>query len=261
MTPLWARMSVWAAAAAGISLTAGLGMWQMGRADEKLAQQAARNARATTPAWQGAEWPCAGEPGALPRHQPAVLQGEWWHERSVLLDNRPMDGRVGFVLVTPLRVTEPAACHGRVVLVQRGWLPRHAQDRTAVPPWPQPAGPVQVAGRLDIELSRVYELGPEALPGEVGPPIRQNAPVAFWREWLGEPVRPAVLVQTRTELAPGAADPLLRGWPEPDFGVDKHHGYAAQWFGLSALLAGLTVWFQIIRPQRQNKVRNDDIAR
>jgi surfeit locus 1 family protein len=31
--------------------------------------------------------------------------------------------------------------------------------------------------------------------------------------------------------------------------VGKHHGYAFQWFALSALIAGLYVWFQLLRPR------------
>ena len=33
-------------------------------------------------------------------------------------------------------------------------------------------------------------------------------------------------------------------------GVHKHYGYAFQWFALSALILGLYVWFQLIRPRR-----------
>jgi len=38
-------------------------------------------------------------------------------------------------------------------------------------------------------------------------------------------------------------------------GVEKHHGYAFQWFGLSALIALLYVWFQIVQPRRSPKIR------
>jgi surfeit locus 1 family protein len=30
-------------------------------------------------------------------------------------------------------------------------------------------------------------------------------------------------------------------------GVDKHYGYAFQWFGIAALVAVLYLWFQIVR--------------
>jgi len=41
---------------------------------------------------------------------------------------------------------------------------------------------------------------------------------------------------------------LLRDWPPPATGVDKHYGYAFQWFGLCALIALLFIWFQVARP-------------
>ena len=40
---------------------------------------------------------------------------------------------------------------------------------------------------------------------------------------------------------------LRRDWPEPTTGVDKHNGYAFQWFGLSVLVVLLYVWFQLVR--------------
>jgi surfeit locus 1 family protein len=44
-----------------------------------------------------------------------------------------------------------------------------------------------------------------------------------------------------------ASEGLLRDWPQAGSGIEKHHGYAFQWFGLSALIALLYVWFQIVR--------------
>jgi surfeit locus 1 family protein len=42
-------------------------------------------------------------------------------------------------------------------------------------------------------------------------------------------------------------DGLQRDWQRPAAGVDKHYGYAFQWFGLSALIALLYVWFQLVK--------------
>ena len=51
-----------------------------------------------------------------------------------------------------------------------------------------------------------------------------------------------------TVLQTGAdGEGLLRQWPAVSAGVDKHHGYAFQWFGLSGLIATLYVWFQLVR--------------
>ncbi|MCY7369684.1 MAG: hypothetical protein LH479_02135, partial [Polaromonas sp.] len=37
----------------------------------------------------------------------------------------------------------------------------------------------------------------------------------------------------------------LRDWPAPNVGVEKHYGYAFQWFGLCALTVVLYGWFQV----------------
>jgi surfeit locus 1 family protein len=44
-----------------------------------------------------------------------------------------------------------------------------------------------------------------------------------------------------------ASEGLLRQWAEPSTGIDKHYGYAFQWFGLAGLIFILYVWFQIVR--------------
>jgi surfeit locus 1 family protein len=41
----------------------------------------------------------------------------------------------------------------------------------------------------------------------------------------------------------------------PASDVHKHYGYAAQWFGLSALVITLYAWFQLIRPRRAARRR------
>jgi cytochrome oxidase assembly protein ShyY1 len=53
-------------------------------------------------------------------------------------------------------------------------------------------------------------------------------------------VRVARLVVQQTS---DAVDGLRRAWPPPASGVEKHRGYALQWYGLAALGAGLTLFF------------------
>ena len=37
--------------------------------------------------------------------------------------------------------------------------------------------------------------------------------------------------------APAAGEVLVRNWPAPDTGIDKHRGYAVQWYALAAMAA------------------------
>ena len=48
-----------------------------------------------------------------------------------------------------------------------------------------------------------------------------------------------------------AGDGLRREWPLPALDVDRHYGYAFQWFALGALMTGLYVWFQLVHPHSQ----------
>jgi surfeit locus 1 family protein len=40
-----------------------------------------------------------------------------------------------------------------------------------------------------------------------------------------------------------AADGRVREWPAPAAGIDRHRGYALQWYSLAGLAAGLTAWY------------------
>lgn len=225
------RGLVLTAALLAAALTARLGVWQLDRAAQKLALQAAVDAEGARPALRNTDLADA----AL--HRGVVLRGHWVAERTVWLDNRPMDGRAGFYAVTPLRLTGRADA----VLVQRGWAPRDPTDRSRVPPLATPADEVEITGRLTAAPSRLYELGEGG-----GGAIRQNLdPTAFAAE-SGLALLPLTVVQTAPA---GADDGLLRHWPAPDLGLHKHYGYAFQWFALCALIVGLYVWFQLLRPR------------
>lgn len=253
MTPVQRRVMVWLAAVLCVALTARLGVWQLDRAEEKKQAYALMQAHQHQAPWGNADWPCdpAVAAAPLPAYQPVVLQGQWLANRTVFLDNRPMDGMSGFLVVTPLLLDGgEGACRRRIVLVERGWVPRDLRDRQKLPLVQTSSQTVRVVGRVVTGLSRTFQLGSEAAPvGASGPLLRQNADVAFWRHWLGQVPVAGTVLQVQAEAPAGQADVMRRNWPEPGEGQDKHLAYAAQWFALSALIIGLTVWFQIIRPR------------
>lgn len=224
------RWLVLLAALLGAALTARLGAWQLDRAAQKIALQAAIDTEAVKPAIDN-----AALGGAGPLHRRVALRGTWLAERTVWLDNRPMDGHAGFFVVTPLLL----AGRSEAILVQRGWAPRNQRDRQQLPPLVTPVGEVVVEGRLAASPSRLFELG----EGSSGA-IRQNLDPAAFAVESGLRLLPLTVVQT----AP-ADDGLLRHWPAPDLGLQKHYGYAFQWFALCALIVGLYVWFQLVRPR------------
>ena len=232
----WRRALVWAVALAAMALTASLGRWQLSRAAEKEALQAAVAERQRLPALDGASLAQAlsDDQARELLHRAITLRGQWLADRTVFLDNRPMARQTGFYVLTPLRLTGS----DRVVLVQRGWAPRHQVDRSLLPPVQTPTGEVQVSGRIAAHPPRVYRLGQEQ-----GGAIRQNLDLDAWRAETGLPLAPVLVVQTGA-----ASDGLQRDWPEAASGVEKHYGYAFQWFGLCTLIGLLLLWFQVVRP-------------
>ncbi len=229
-------------AALGVAgATFSLGMWQLGRASVKEALLAQRETRANglelTQADLLAPQDSTGFDGLHDR--PVGLQGKWLHEATVFLDNRPMNGRSGFIVLTPLQLPG----QNEVVLVQRGWVPRRFDDRGSLPELPKELGTVFVRGRLAPPPSKLYELGQE----DSGR-IRQNVDIGQLSQQLGRPVLAVSVLQAPLS---GADDGLIRAWPVVGGDAHKHLGYAFQWFGLSFLTVVLYVWFQIIAPRRR----------
>lgn len=226
------------AALLAMAATASLGRWQLSRAAAKEALQASIDTRAAEPVLDGATLRGDADPASLV-HRRVVARGQWLAARTVFLDNRQMNGRVGFFVVTPLQLEGSAT----TVLVQRGWVPRNFEDRNRVPTLATPTGLVQLEGRIVPPPGKLYAMG-AAEPG----PIRQNLDLAQFKIETGLPLAAVSIQQTDA-----AADGLARDWPQGNTGVDKHYGYAFQWFGLSALIAVLYVWFQIVRRFIQRK--------
>jgi surfeit locus 1 family protein len=227
------------AAVAGALATARLGLWQLDRAAQKTALHEALLARGAMPALDRAQLARTPESAVEQQHRQVVLEGRWLASHSVYLDNRQMNGRPGFFVVTPLQLAADD-----VVLVQRGWVPRNSIERERLAPVATPDGMVRIEGRIAPGLARLYEFD-SAASGV----IRQNLDVLSYARETGLALRPVVVVQLEGAAAP--ADGLQRQWTPAVLDVSKHHGYALQWFALSTLITGLYVWFQLIRPRRR----------
>ncbi|RZL89475.1 MAG: SURF1 family protein [Variovorax sp.] len=238
-----------------VAATASLGRWQLSRAAQKEALQAAIDAQKSLPPLDQPAF-LAAEPAAPEMHRLVRLRGLWLAPHTVYLDNRQMHGVPGFYVVTPFALEGSQ----QTVLVQRGWLQRNFTDRTQLGPVETPAGLVELTARIAPPPAHLLELGKAEAPGPTQAPagssrIRQNLALEAFRAETGLPLRTDVSLQ---QTGP-ASEGLQRDWPAPALGVEKHYGYAFQWFGLASLVVILYVWFQLIapyrRPRRERSVR------
>ena len=219
-----------------------LGNWQRDRAALKSELHARQLARAGEAALD------LNAAGAIPplselEFRRVRVHGEFVAAWPVLLANRPMNGQSGFYLAMPFKI----AGSDMHVLVLRGWLPR-AAEYGQVPPFTTPAGPRVLEGRVVASSGRVLELGegPRLAPGA---PVQNLAPEALARA-SGLRLQPFVVQQT-APAAPG--DTLARDWPAPSAGIDKHRGYAFQWYALAALAILFYVTTGFRRGSRTNR--------
>jgi surfeit locus 1 family protein len=225
-----------AAVLAGVLATVSLGNWQLRRAAEKIAREHSWTAaQRGAPVDLGYADDLAAVAQRVPQH--VRLRGTFDHEHTIWLDNRPLDGRPGFLVVTPLRLKETP----ERVLVDRGWAPRDPLDRTRLPPIGRPAGEVVIEGLALAGVPRVFQFT-RADAGR----IRQNLDFDEIAAEIGAPVARFVVQQSSS-----TDDALDRHWPPPSTGADRNRGYAVQWFALATLLGVILIGllWRTLRPR------------
>jgi surfeit locus 1 family protein len=200
-----------AACAAGIAL----GNWQAGRAEQKRSL-GTQLEKAMSSA------PIEISPGKIIPdavvYKHVAARGHFADEHTVFLDNKLRRGRPGYEVVTPLRL------NGTHVLVNRGWV-EAGKSRDQLPTVPAPAGEVRIEGLALARLPHVLEAG----SGGHGK-VRQNLDLKSFQDETRLALQPIVIEQHSP-----APDGLVRDWPRPDTGIEKHESYALQWYSLAGL--------------------------
>ena len=163
-----------------------------------------------------------------------AARGRFDDAHTVFLDNKLRRGRPGYEVVTPLRMD------GTHVLVNRGWVAA-GRRREELPQVPVPSGVVRVEGLALAHLPRALAAGPEP-----GGKVRQNLEIDAFAKQTGLRLQPIVIEQHSP-----ADDGLLREWPRPDAGVEKHASYALQWYSLAVLAVILLIALSIRRVAAQ----------
>ena len=217
-----------AVVAAGLAL----GNWQRHRAEEKTAlgqRLAAGNAAAPL------QLDAAGLNPAQTEFRRVRVSGQFVRDWPIYLDNRPYQGRAGFYLLMPFTI---AGSHMHV-LVARGWLQRDPQQRDKLPEVATPQGTVTLEGSARLSAGHVMQLG--GAPALKAGAIVQNADPAQVAAASGLAMQP-FLIEQGGAAVPGDETQLVRDWPAPELGVDKHRGYAFQWYALAAMALIFFVW-------------------
>ncbi len=214
------------------------GQWQWRKAAEKQSLQSLLDSRSAEPAVQ---MPLTAADTESLRYRQVVARGTYDAQRQILIDNRIHREQAGYHVLTPLRL-EGSDMH---VLINRGWVPALADHNR----WPQvttPTGIQEVLGTAIVPGTRYLTLAPDVAAGTAWQTVWQNLDLARYRQTVSFPVQPVVL-----QLAPNSpAGGFAREWPRPDERIERHVGYAYQWWGFAA--ATLIIWLVLtVRAARQ----------
>ncbi|MFD7029112.1 SURF1 family protein [Streptomyces sp. NPDC059917] len=220
-----------------------LGFWQFHRHEHRVAQNeliaqnlTAKPAPMTELTSPGHEVPRADFWRAV------TATGTYDTAHEVVVRMRTSNGdKVGFQVVTPLVLGD-----GRVVLVNRGWVPGGG-DPTAFPPVPAaPPGEVTVTGRLKADEVN----GDGGIRDRKGLPDRQVMLINSGQQakYLGKPVLGGYLELTAPVPPGGSPEPVA----EPDHdSIGPHMAYAVQWWLFTAAVP--VGWVILVRREKRDR--------
>jgi surfeit locus 1 family protein len=232
-----------------IAIGCSAGVWQLNRANTKIALAANLQSRQQMPVLSANAGPWTLEEASERR---MIARGQYIPESAIWLDNRPRpvppvgsaSAQSGFYLIMPLKLEGM----DEVLWVNRGWAPRNNQNRETLPPVQTPNKVVNIEGIVFAHPGKVYELGGGKIAAVINKPrIEQNFDLTAEGRLHSWSQAPFIL----REVEVGIEDGLLRDWAPLTSGVDRHYAYAFQWFALA--FAGFLFW--LLSGLRQYKRR------
>ena len=221
-----------------------LGAWQLGRAPRRSTRcrrpiEAQQRAAAAVDSRRSL---AAGDAAATGCTARCVLRGRWVAAAHGL-PRQPADAAASPASTWSRRCGSKAAtqsCWCSAAGCQRNFMrPRRSCRRSQTP-----AGRVEVRGRIAPPPGQAIRSSTR--------PSRGAHPAESRPGRVPRP-KPACRCCRLSRAADRARRPkaCCATGRQPASGVEKHYGYAFQWWALRALIAILYVWFQFIAPRRQ----------
>ncbi|MBC8163311.1 MAG: SURF1 family protein [Roseiflexaceae bacterium] len=207
----------------------GLGVWQVSRLDQRLADIAQAELRlAAAPVALAAGQPL--DPDQL-YYRRVELRGSFDASQEILRRNRSINGLTGFHIVTPFRLSGSQ----QAVMVDRGWIPYDeatVEQRAVFAP---PAGELTIIG--------VVVKSQEADAPPYDPPVAPGQRLDAWfrinipriQQQVNTPLLP-VFVEQQWQPSDPTTPPIRGESVPPDAG--NHMSYAIQWFSFAIILLG-----------------------
>ncbi|MGB0754586.1 MAG: SURF1 family protein [Candidatus Pseudothioglobus sp.] len=206
---------------ATIAFLVSLGLWQLDRADQKRTIEAAIVNANTGPV----ELIANGRELLDKEYFHVRLQGNYLSDKQFIYDNQIVDQVSGYYVLTPFILTDQLG----VVLVNRGFIPWNGQrekladiavDSVSREIKVQVSSPIKRMELKATDVSRQFPVLIQAIDFDV---LEEVSKLKF--------------VKVVGLLDPSSSDGYVRKWEPYTGSIEKHIGYAIQWFLMALVLA------------------------
>ena len=206
---------------ATIAFLVSLGLWQLERADQKRTIEAAILNANTGPV----ELIANGRELLDKEYYDVRLQGNYLSDKQFIYDNQIVDQVSGYYVLTPFILTDQLG----VILVNRGFIPWNGQrerladiavDSVSREIKVQVSSPIKRMELKATDVSRQFPVLIQAIDFDV---LEEVSKLKF--------------VMVVGLLDPSSSDGYVRKWEPYTGSIEKHIGYAIQWFLMALVLA------------------------
>ena len=199
-----------------------LGLWQLDRADFKENLQSTIEQRKDLPTVTVDSLPLTTDER---RYLPIKLSGEFDTQHSFLLDNKTLNGKVGYHVLTPIKVSGSKA-----ILISRGFIAL-GRTRTQLPDVAASGGTIEIQGLLDMPPSRALLLAENVHQLDTWPVVLQYVDLQEISQILGYELYDMIVWLDKDETGN-----LQYDLPVLNLNAAKNNGYAFQWFAMTLAL-------------------------
>ena len=206
---------------ATIAFLVSLGLWQLDRADQKRTIEAAIVSANAGPV----ELIANGRELLDKEYFHVRLQGSYLSDKQFIYDNQIVDQVSGYYVLTPFILTDQLG----VILVNRGFIPWNGQrekfadiavDSVSREIKVQVSSPIKRMELKATDVSRQFPVLIQAIDFDV---LEEVSKLEF--------------VKVVGLLDPSSSDGYVRKWEPYTGSIEKHIGYAIQWFLMALVLA------------------------
>lgn len=216
------------------------GLWQYHKAQQKQVVQAIYNQSKID---RALDFPLEISDLAVDdwNYKKVTLTGEYETQYQILLDNQVEESRVGFHVVTPLKIENSS----KYVLINRGWI--LGKDlHSELPVFDTPKGKQTILGQIWVPSKKIF-----TLENKIAAPKNGEAIQAVWQHMNMNQYQQSVPFEVSPmaiKLDPATeAGGFVRNWQVPTQRIITHMGYAYQWFGFAVAALLIYIYMSVSR--------------